>query len=235
MLDLVPSLAGALPGQGDCEAPGGGWLSQPVNATSSLAFVVAGLWVTWWARRRADVDLRLAVGYGLAVVLTGIGSADYHGTRSLAASFVHDWGLSAALLFIVVFDLALIFVWERARQWGVYLFAVVAVGVALVIAPTIGAVLAGVGALAMVVAEGWVLVTGRRSWRLRGGTPEAAAYSVAAVALLVGVGLYLASRTNGVLCHPGSLLQGHAVWHVLTALALGSWARAALPGSRSRH
>jgi hypothetical protein len=231
---LVPFLVAAVPSSVDCEAASGGWLSQPANAVSSLAYVVAGLWVMFWARRRADVDLRLAVGYGLAVFLTGLGSADFHGTQSPAASFVHDWGLSATLLFIVVLDVAMLRDWERARQWATCLAAVVTVGVVLLVAPTLGAVLAGMVALAMVVVEGWVLVTGRRAWWRPGAAPEAAAYSMAVLALLVGVVAYLPSRTDGALCDPDSLIQGHAAWHVLTAVALGCWARSALPGSGSR-
>jgi len=232
--DLVPSLVAAVPSSVDCEVASGGWLSQPANAVSSLAYVVAGLWVMFWARRHADVDLRLAVGYGLAVFLTGLGSADFHGTQSPAALFLHDYGLSATLLFIVVFDVAMMRDWERARQWATYLAAVVTVGVVLLVAPTLGAPLVGMVALAMVVAEGWVLITGQRSWWRPGASPEAAAYSMAVLALLVGVVVYVPSRTDGVLCDPDSLLQGHAAWHVLTAVALGCWARSALPGSGSR-
>ena len=125
--------------------------------------------------------------------------------------------------------------WSRALQWGSYLVAVTVVGVVLMVVPSMGAVTAGVSALAMALAEGGLLVSGRRAWWRPGGAPEAAAYTVAVIALLVGAALYLASRTNGVLCAPDSLLQGHAAWHVLTALALGCWARSALPGSGLRH
>ena len=139
------------------------------------------------------------------------------------------------MLFIMVFDLSLLLGWERAKQWAAFLAAVTTTGVVLMVAPTMGAALTGAGALAVVVAEGGLLVTGRRSWWRPGGSPEAAAYSMAATALLVSVVVYLASRTNGVLCDPDSLFQGHAAWHVLTALALGGWARASLPGAGPRH
>lgn len=36
----------------------------------------------------------------------------------------------------------------------------------------------------------------------------------------VGVVVWGASRTGGPLCRPESVLQGHAVWHVLAAVAL---------------
>jgi len=43
-----------------------------------------------------------------------------------------------------------------------------------------------------------------------------------------GLAVYWLSRTNRPLCYPDSALQGHAVWHVLSALAVGALASAHL-------
>jgi len=43
-------------------------------------------------------------------------------------------------------------------------------------------------------------------------------------ALAVGVPAYLLGRTGGPLCRPDSLLQPHALWHLLTAVAMAAWA-----------
>jgi hypothetical protein len=43
-------------------------------------------------------------------------------------------------------------------------------------------------------------------------------------ALAVGVAAYLLGRTGGPLCRPESLLQPHALWHLLTAVAMAAWA-----------
>jgi hypothetical protein len=42
-------------------------------------------------------------------------------------------------------------------------------------------------------------------------------------ALAVGVTVYLLGRTGGPLCRPDSLLQPHALWHLLTAVAMAAW------------
>jgi hypothetical protein len=39
-------------------------------------------------------------------------------------------------------------------------------------------------------------------------------------------------RTASPWCDPDSLLQGHAVWHLLAAAALAAWARAVLEAGR---
>jgi hypothetical protein len=45
----------------------------------------------------------------------------------------------------------------------------------------------------------------------------------AVVALAVGAAVNVLSRTGAPLCRPDSLAQGHAVWHVLTAVGAGLW------------
>jgi hypothetical protein len=49
--------------------------------------------------------------------------------------------------------------------------------------------------------------------------PPLPAVGAGALALTI----YPLSRTGSSLCRPESLLQGHAAWHVLTAMALASW------------
>lgn len=68
-------------GAADCEAIRSGFLAQPANAVSALAFVAAGLYVL---RRRRWV----AWGGGLLAV--GAGSFAYHGPQPGWAGFAHD-------------------------------------------------------------------------------------------------------------------------------------------------
>ena len=56
-------------------------------------------------------------------------------------------------------------------------------------------------------------------WRHRVARPPA----LAVVAAAAGLTINLLTRTGAALCRPGSLLQGHAAWHVLTAFACTVW------------
>lgn len=47
--------------------------------------------------------------------------------------------------------------------------------------------------------------------------------AVAVVALAAGIAVDLLTRTGAPLCRPDALAQGHAGWHVLTALAAAAW------------
>ena len=44
----------------------------------------------------------------------------------------------------------------------------------------------------------------------------------------IGFGVYLLSRTDGPLCAPESLLQGHAIWHLSVAVGVGLYTLTAL-------
>jgi hypothetical protein len=66
------------------------------------------------------------------------------------------------------------------------------------------------------------VISGRRIQRRGIG------YLVGVAAFAVGLIVRLLGQTDGPLCAPGSVLQWHAVWHIATAVALGSWAWAVL-------
>ncbi|MCC7078570.1 MAG: hypothetical protein IT198_15735 [Acidimicrobiia bacterium] len=74
-----------------------------------------------------------------------------------------------------------------------------------------------------------IIAARRRGRSLREiGRDLASTHAGLAVLLGVGGAIALASRTGAPLCRPGSRLQGHGVWHVLTAIALVVWAEARL-------
>jgi hypothetical protein len=83
-------------GGADCELVGGGWLAQPVNAWSSLAYLAAAGFV---ASRRRDA---VAVLGAIALVLVGVGSFAYHGPQPGWAGPLHDASI-VVLLGIVLF------------------------------------------------------------------------------------------------------------------------------------
>jgi hypothetical protein len=47
--------------------------------------------------------------------------------------------------------------------------------------------------------------------------------ALALVALAAGAAINVLSRTGAPLCRPDSLAQGHALWHVLTAVGAAAW------------
>jgi hypothetical protein len=80
----------------DCELVGDGWLAQPVNAWSSLAYLAAAAFVVR-GRRGAFTVLGAA-----ALVLVGVGSFAYHGPQPRWAEAVHDLSIVALLAAVAV-------------------------------------------------------------------------------------------------------------------------------------
>jgi hypothetical protein len=68
----------------------------------------------------------------------------------------------------------------------------------------------------------------RRVGRARLTPAGLAAYRAALAATAAGAACWWAGRTVSPWCDPDSLLQPHAAWHLLGALALACWAKAAL-------
>ncbi|HSF99279.1 MAG TPA: hypothetical protein VLA55_11345, partial [Ornithinibacter sp.] len=99
-------------GDGFCEAARPGWIRQPANTWSNLAFVIAGLAVAWYAADRLRLGLTmgahpgLATAYAVLVVLLGPGSLAMHATQSdlgghldlLSMFFVSGFALAYALM-----------------------------------------------------------------------------------------------------------------------------------------
>jgi hypothetical protein len=74
-------------GHTDCERIVGGALAQPVLAVTSLAYVVVGMAVLFWAVR---VRGSLAGIAGATLVAVGAGSFAYHGPQPSWAGLIHD-------------------------------------------------------------------------------------------------------------------------------------------------
>lgn len=212
-----------LPGSGDCEARIETW-GQPVLFASSAAYIITALFVLWWASRHnsrlAPIGKGQVIAFAIGLFAAGLGSMDYHGPALGPEPLLHDAGLALALIAAVSIDLTQLGVWRPVRSWGLIALTVAAVAV-IAIFPDISPALAAVAAVGLVVTE---FVVYRRGLR-RIGKPVL--FGVGALA--VGVVIFALSRTGAPLCDPQSPFQGHAVWHALTATALGLWLVSALP------
>jgi hypothetical protein len=185
-------------GGSDCEMIREGWLAQPANAWSSVAYLAGATYVLARHRlARGWTAPPVAVGAGsLAVV--GLGSFLYHGPQPAWGEAAHDVGITALLV-------ALIGLRASRGAHTAILAAVALVATAAAPSPLVHGTL---GALVAVAA-----LRGQRRGPRR---PDAV---VAAVAVGVAGLLFLVGRTGGPLCSPSSLAQPHAGWHILTAIA----------------
>jgi hypothetical protein len=73
----------------------------------------------------------------------------------------------------------------------------------------------------------------RRVGRVRQAPGGRVAYRAALAAGAAGLACWWLGRTASPWCGPDSLLQAHAAWHVLSAVALGAWGGVVLEDHRA--
>ncbi len=202
-----------------CELEPVGTIRQPANTLSNLGFVLAGLAVGWYAGLpRGRLARRgLATSYAVVVVLLGPGSMAMHATQSELG------GRLDQLSMYVLAGFAAAYAGIRLSGRGVGTF--VAALVALVAlcdligrAGTLPVVNnAGNAAFTVVLVVAVVLEV---RLRRRAARPAGLAWIVAALTtMMVAFAVWTLSRSGAPLCDPHSWVQGHAVWHLLCAVA----------------
>ncbi|MBK6886767.1 MAG: ceramidase domain-containing protein [Tetrasphaera sp.] len=209
-------------GSGFCEAARAGWIHQPANTFSNLAFVAAGLAIAWHAgsapaRTLLTRTRPLVVGLGILVVLLGPGSAAMHATQSEVGGHLDMTSM------YLVSSFALAYAATRLVRGGTWAFVRVFLAALLVqeIVELRGGplpVLMHTGnlgfALTLLTAIGFEIVLDRRG---DGVDRRWAAASLGS--LLLAFGIWNLAKDGTPWCHPHSLLQGHAAWHILCAVA----------------
>lgn len=181
-----------------------GFFGQPANSVTSLAFVVCGVAIAADRKR----GLRRRVPYALLVIAVGAGSLVQHGPNPDWQAYAHDLPL-ATLLAYVAADAAADLLGSKVSP-GWWLGVPVAMVPVVAAGPTTSSITQGAIAA---VAIGLNLIRARRRPRLR--------RALLGSTLILGAGALVGTigdRTS--LCQPGVLLQGHAFWHLMAALAL---------------
>jgi len=194
-----------------CEHIRRGGIGQPANTWSSLAFVIAGFWILGSdGRRRGGLAPVHRIVLGIAVVLIGYGSALYHATLSFAGQFADVFGMYLLAVFIILHA------WSRLRPMrdatvvALYCGINLALAALLLFLPELRRYVFGLLILIGLVLELRV--------RRQGAATETRWLTAAVLVLALGFTAWVLDITR-VACSPGSLLQGHALWHVAGAAA----------------
>jgi Ceramidase len=214
-------------GDNFCEAARSGWVKQPSNAFSNLGFVVAGLLVAWRAGRAdqlGDVLPRhpgTATTYACVVVLLGPASAAMHATQAAAGGHLDLLSMYLVASFAAAYALMR---WVgQGRLFLAQVFSLFVAGCELVgLYSREVPVVTYAGNLAFAVLLLTAVVVELLLWRRAAvgtGLPRADLRWGAAALGSILLAFAIWNVTKSVWCDPRSLLQGHAVWHLLCAVA----------------
>lgn len=192
----------------DCERRRDTFPAEPANAYSSLAFLAGAAVLAARAAGPQPGDAgsdRLAAA---SLAANGLGSFWYHARYGRASRWGHDWAIAALLWMLAVGGAG---PRTRRRLEVAGLGATAAVHAALPdSSPIVHAV--AITTFAVASARATDPDPGERQKRRRRRL-------VTTAALAAGGACYVAGRTGSPCCRPDRLLQPHAAWHVLAAVA----------------
>jgi len=193
----------------DCEECRHGFVTQPANTVSSLAYVAVGADLL----RGPEPDRPFA----WAVIAVGVGSVAYHGPGGRVGKWAHDASLLAMLGLMTLSDVTV----ADGRPMPRAGIGAVTAAAAVAAHPRTSEYAQGAAGLVAAVAEGR-RIRREAGWR---------SLVVSLPLWTAGATLHVLGRTGKPLCRPTSPLQAHAAWHTLSAAALWSRRRFATPVS----
>ncbi len=192
-----------------CEAMVCGWIRQPANTWSNLAYVIAGIVVL----RHRDEKVPAAVkSIGVAAILVGIMSFVYHASMTFFGE-VLDFGsmflFSSTLVTLNLLRLRLI----RSEHWLRLHLSLILFSLAmLVFFRTIGKEIFGIQIAAAILMEAYMFKTSKQK--------------IVYLPYMLGIGFFFLSYAawlldyHKIVCDPHNhWLQGHAAWHILNSTA----------------
>jgi hypothetical protein len=221
--------ATCLPDACFCEAIGLGFIRQPIDTWSNLAFVLVGLLILEDVLRPSSNRSNLlaqqrtyGVVYAVAVILIGLGSWFYHASLTFVGQWFDVMGMYLLGTFMVLYSFARVLSGTEPGEvkskdgcifTASYVLFSFTLALSLIVVPELRRYLFGMLLVATIALE--VVIRRRSVMQIRTG------YFIAALLIYVLAQLIWTLDLNHIACDPKNLLQGHAIWHILTAASAG--------------
>lgn len=220
--------ATCMPSHCFCEHLRPGTIRQPSNTFSNLGFVLVGLvilsMIGFDRKRRSlghqDIPNNLLNSvptythiYGWVMILVGLWSVFYHASLTFVGQWFDVMAMYLLATFIILYAVARTFRWSGTQFALGYLLSNSLLGLLLAVAPVARRYMFGALLLVGLLTEIYD--------RFHRHTPIALRYLMAsALSLCLAFTVWILDLRH-ILCSPHSLWQGHALWHILCAVAGG--------------
>lgn len=214
--------ATCLPNHCFCEALRPGFLRQPIDSLSNLPYFLIGLGIVLYVMisrnkksshsAQTHLPRKLLILFGLACLAVGIGSFLYHASFTFLGMELDDDTMYLIGSFMLFFGLAHIFPIKLKNFITYYVLLNLCLEIVIYFFPVIRGFLFGLLILSTLLVDRFAIQRGllqnRRDHLFWGIGIFAFAYL-----------LWILDDTR-LVCYPTSIFQGHALWHVLTAIAM---------------
>lgn len=208
-------------GSGFCESARDQLVRQPANTLSNTGFVLAGLLIAWQVGRQPPggvLTRARGTAYAVLVVLLGPGSAAMHASQTAIGGHLDTTSMYLIASFAASYALSRYLGLGGAAfgaLFGALLLACELIDIAGWSMPVVMSAGNLVFAFLLLVALALEAALSRRP-----GMAMEPRWGLAGLgAMLVAFVIWNGAKQGTPFCHPGSLLQGHAVWHLLGAVA----------------
>ncbi|MCG8670556.1 MAG: ceramidase [Pseudomonadales bacterium] len=197
-----------------CEENLCSWIVNPANTWSNLAYIFLGMLILKMTKDQKTLRM-----FGPATIFVGVGSFLWHASFTFVFQFVDFLAMFAFGAVPLVLNLRRLNIIGPSNQFTVFYSYVVGMSVLLFIFYWVEIPYQSLVFVSIIAAVLMEIVLYRR------GT-ENVGYKnllLAAVSMGVAFGFSLADVT-GVFCDPQNhIIQGHAIWHILSAASIGFW------------
>ncbi len=191
-------------------------IAQPANSWSCAAFLVVSLWVVKRTNREElnnDFAANWGYFYAAVVALIGLGSFWNHAALSRAGGTADVEGMFLLVSFLSLYALHRLV--GLSRTWLISLLVLANIPLTY-IASLPGPITDYVFALLVVAVIGLELLV-QLSHRYQAKNSY---FWLGFFVLAIAFGVWQLD-IRGIWCNPNSLIQGHALWHILTAIVPG--------------
>jgi hypothetical protein len=208
-----------------CECQHPGLIKEPSNTWSNLGFIFSGLSIAWLLRRGTydgnsnslTRGLFYPVFYSSLVVFLGPGSMAKHATNAPWGGFCDMLSMYLLASFTVAYAAERFFRLKPLHFTLMFLLVLASCIIANFTHCSILFDFFGSTAFAFYILLTAVLEVLNIYVRKVQHETRWAYFAIGT--LLLSFGIWNISKTGAPLCYPDSLIQGHAIWHLLDALA----------------
>lgn len=202
---------GGLPNVKWCEETLCAVVAEPANTWSNLAFIVGAAALWRFNRHETSRTLRF---WSQASVWVGLTSLAYHATVSFVTQVLDFFGMYFYFVLLVLLNLVRLRRLRKEKLFVTLWPAIAALTAFTVAVAKLGLPVQGIILVLLLLALGTEALASRRE-------PSRHGWFFAALAVIAAAATCSALDASRRWCDPHShWLQGHAVWHCLSALSL---------------